>query len=124
MHEKTRGAWIIHHTHKLGQVQDSTAYERLENAGRAGILLAAMAESKTAEIPLVRAQALAVANHITGREVPFLLDILKQHRLIDVDGQQVEVLGVTNDSVLEHTSGIYQALSPEDHEEASPCVPT
>lgn len=119
MQPRTRGAWIVHHTHKLAQVQDTTAYERIENAGRAAILLAAIAESKGTEVVTERVHALALANHITTREVPFLLGVLERHQLIDQDDDRIRVLGVTTDSVLEHADRIFEELGPEPHEQAA-----
>jgi len=117
--KRTTGAWIIHHTAKLKQVQNTGPYERIENAGRAGILLAALAEDLTVEVERTRVQALAQANGITIRETPFLLQLLQDRKLIDVDDDRVEVLGVTVDAVLEHTADILEDQQPGEEERAT-----
>lgn len=119
MKERTRGAWIVNHTNKLRRVEHTVQYERIDTAGRAGILLAAIAEGETAEQPTPRVHALAQANGINTREVGYLLEILQNRHLIDRDGDCIQTLGVTSDTVLEHTSRIFLDQQPETEEIAT-----
>jgi hypothetical protein len=100
-------------------MQNTAAYERIENAGRAGVLLAAIAETNDAEVSVQRVHALAQANSIAGRELPYLLRLLEQHQFVQSSDEGVHVLGVTVDSVLEHASTIFESLGPEPQENAA-----
>jgi hypothetical protein len=118
MKKRTTGAWLVHHTEKLRQVQNTGPYERIENAGRAGVLLAALAEGQATEVDNTRLTALAQANGITARELPFLIDLLKRQRVVDSDGTLIHVLGVTVDAVLEHAADIFDDQQPTAEERA------
>lgn len=119
VHKKTTGAWLVHHTNKLGQFQNTVAYDHIENAGRTGILLAVLTEGAESEVDDTRVTALAQANGITTRELPYLLDLLQKQRLIDRDVGKLRVLGVTLDAVLEHTADIFELQEPTNEERAT-----
>ena len=45
MNDKSKGAWIIHHTKKLQQFVENTDFEDIEEAGRIGQFLSGLAAS-------------------------------------------------------------------------------
>ncbi len=63
MDEKTQGAWIIHHTYKLSSVTLQTnEYERVNFAGKCGIILSGLAATNQITVPKKRVEALARAS--------------------------------------------------------------
>ena len=48
--------------------------------------------------------------------MPKLLDVLSQRKLVDVTENSVAVLGVTTSSTLQHTSDIFDSLTPNTQE--------
>jgi len=45
MDGKTKGAWLVHHTHKLEQVSSVQEFNNIYAAGKAAILLPALSAS-------------------------------------------------------------------------------
>ncbi len=121
MDNKTLGAWIIHHTHKLqGVTLATTDYEQIGFAGKCGIMLNALAGSNETEISNERIAALARASGISFRlEIPAILNELERQRLIDKGHTGVSVLGLTSSQTLQHTATIFEEASPAQCEQAA-----
>lgn len=113
MDKKVQGSWLIHHTNKLQNVTNQGPYQNTFLAGKAGVLLSAISESQQSVVSTERLETLANAANInTAFELPRLLDVLSNHELIDRGEKGIGVLGVTTSSTLEHTSTIFEDLSP------------
>ncbi|WP_345797188.1 hypothetical protein [Castellaniella sp. MT123] len=120
MDKKTKGSWLIHHTNKLQGVTNQTGYEKTFLAGKAGILLSAISSNNQVTVNNDRLTVLAKAANInTTFELPKLIEVLKQQQLIDTAGGGISVLGVTTAKTLQHTSDIFDALTPGSTEVAT-----
>lgn len=120
MDKKTKGSWLIHHTNKLQGVTNQTGYEKTFLAGKAGILLSAISSNNQVTVNNDRLTVLAKAANInTTFELPKLIEVLQQQKLIDTAGGGVAVLGVTTAKTLQHTSDIFDALAPGSTEVAT-----
>lgn len=119
MDEKTKGAWIVHHTSKLQRMTTQIEHEHIYTAGKAGILLSAISTENNFYIDNTRLQALAKAANINPLiELPAIVEILESQKLIEKEGNGLSILGVTNHAILEHTSNLYKSLSPTENENA------
>lgn len=78
-----------------------------------------MPRGNPSHVPGTRISALAASNGITQRELPYLIELLKARRVVDVDDGGLHVLGVTTDVVLEHTADIFDQQPPSEEERAS-----
>lgn len=113
MEKKIKGSWLIHHTNKLQGVENQAGYEKTFLAGKAGILLSAISSNNEITIPTHRIETLAQAANInTTFELPKLLEVLRSKELIHATATGVAVLGVTTSSALQHTSDIFDSLTP------------
>ncbi len=120
MDKKTKGSWLIHHTNKLQGVTNQTGYEKTFLAGKAGILLSAISSNNQVTVNNDRLTVLAKAANInTTFELPKLIEVLQQQKLIDTAGGGIAVLGVTTAKTLQHTSDIFDALAPGSMEVAT-----
>lgn len=120
MDKKTKGSWLIHHTNKLQGVTNQSGYEKTYLAGKAGILLSAISANKDSTVNNDRLAVLAKAANINSTfELPKLLDVLQQQKLIDKASGGVAVLGVTTATALQHTSDLFDSLTPGANEVAS-----
>ena len=120
MDQKTKGSWLIHHTNKLQSVTNQQGYDATFLAGKAGILLSAISSNNEIIISNERLRVLAQAANINATfELPTLLNVLRAQELIDVTKSGVAVLGVTTTSALQHTSGVFDSLSPSSNEGAA-----
>lgn len=120
MDKKTQGSWLIHHTNKLQGVTNQNGYEKTFLAGKAGILLSAISANRGITVNNDRLTVLAQAANInTTFELPKLLDVLEQQKLIERSKGGLAVLGVTTGTALERTADIFDALSPRANEAAS-----
>lgn len=120
MDKKTKGSWLIHHTNKLQGVTNQSGYEKTYLAGKAGILLSAISANKETTVNNERLAALAKAANINATfELPKLIEVLHQHKLIDRAPGGVAVLGVTTTTTLQHTSDLFDSLIPSANEVAS-----
>lgn len=120
MDKKTKGSWLIHHTNKLQGVTNQSGYEKTYLAGKAGILLSAISSNKDSTVDNDRLAVLAKASNInTTFELPKLLEVLHQQKLIDKATNGVAVLGVTTATALQHTSDLFDSLIPGANEVAS-----
>lgn len=120
MDKKTKGSWLIHHTNKLQGVTNQSGYEKTYLAGKAGILLSAISANKDSTVNNDRLAVLAKAANINATfELPKLLEVLQQQKLIDKASGGVAVLGVTTATALQHTSDLFDSLTPGANEVAS-----
>lgn len=120
MDKKTKGSWLIHHTNKLQGVTNQAGYEKTYLAGKAGILLSAISANKQTTVNKDRLDVLArAANISTTFELPKLIEVLQQQKLVDKSSSGIAVLGVTTVTALERTAEIFDALSPGSNEVAS-----
>jgi len=120
MDKKVKGSWLIHHTNKLQSQTNQNGYQNTYIAGKAGILLSAISANNNTTITNQRLHTLAEAANInTAFELPKLLDVLRNRELIDTSINGVAVLGVTTSSVLQHTTDLFDSLSPTKHENAA-----
>ena len=120
MDAKTKGAWLVHHTHKLEQVSGFQEFNNVSAAGKAGILLSALSASDQTSLPHSRVEVLAKASSInTLFELPKLLDLLHDRGLVETSKQGVDVLGVTTSAVVQHAADIYDHLGPSPIENAA-----
>src|SRR5690554_2521052 len=116
---KTQGAWLIHHASKLQTVVNPSAFEKISIAGKAGMLLSALSTSNQLVIPQKKMEILAQEANINTLERSGLLQILKDHQLIDISASGVEVLGLTTEATLNHTSEIFDSQNPSNTEIAA-----
>jgi hypothetical protein len=64
--------------------------------------------------------AIAKATNLNPRtELPHYLQLLQGRRLIDIAGNDIQVLGVTTRSVLSHAADIFDEAQPGSHERAA-----
>jgi len=78
MDAKTKGAWLVHHTHKLEQVSGVQEFTTIYADGKAAILLSAVSASDQTSLPMSRVEVLAKASNInTLLELPKLLELLQ-----------------------------------------------
>lgn len=115
---KTQGAWLIHHANKL-QTVNTTAFDNIKTAGKAGILLSALSTSKEFTLNPTKVDTLAKEANISKLEQRALLDILQANELIDISQSGITILGLTTINTLEHTSKIFQSQEPDKTEFAS-----
>jgi len=88
MDTKTKGAWLVHHTHKLEQVHGVQQFDKIFAAGKAGILLSALSGSDQTSLDNGRVELLAKAANInTVFELPKLLELLEKRGLVQVYGK-------------------------------------
>ena len=120
MDKKTKGSWLIHHTNKLQGVTNQSGSEKTYLAGKAGILLSAISANKDTTVNNDRLAVLAKAANINATfELPKLIEVLQQQKLIDKSSGGVAVLGVTTATALQHTSDLFDSLTPGANEVAS-----
>ncbi len=118
MDKKTKGAWLLHHSQKI-QVTTNQDFDSISFAGKCGTLLSAICSERQAQLTSERLDALARANNISARtEVPTILAEIERQRLIQRGGGGIEVLGITGQAVLEHTSTIFDESEHQGYEDA------
>lgn len=118
MDNKIKGSWLIHHTNKLQSVTSTSGFQKTYSAGKAGILLSAISANDQVVVQKKRLETLATAANITTIELPGLLGILEERKLIEKSVNGIEVLGVTTTSALQHTADIFNASNPTPQENA------
>jgi hypothetical protein len=121
MDPKTRGAWLVHHSLKLQQVNGVQEFNNVYAAGKTGTLLSALSANVQTSLNGQQVEAVAKAANIQVMfELPRLLELLKARKLIDVSKNGgVDVLGVTTGSVLQHAADVFEDLTPSSTERAS-----
>lgn len=120
MEKRTEGAWIIHHTNKLKQVE-SNDFDDIDFAGKAGKLLSGLAASNEESI-LSPDKVLAIAKGagINKAELPTLLNKLQGEHFIEQSSKgEVVSIGITTSSVLGHTSTMFNGMNPSDAQKAA-----
>lgn len=118
MEKKTKGAWLIHHGRKI-QATTNQDFDAIAFAGKCGTLLSAISAEHQSKISPKRLDALAKANHISPKtEAPAILIELERQKLILQSPGGIEVLGLTGQAVLEHTSTIFDESDHEAYEDA------
>lgn len=118
MEKKTKGAWLIHHGRKI-QATTNQDFDAIAFAGKCGTLLSAISAERQSKISPKRLDALAKANHISPKtEAPAILSELERQKLILRSTGGVEVLGLTGQAILEHTSTIFDESDHEAYEDA------
>jgi hypothetical protein len=119
--KETKGSWIIHHSRKI--ISDTTApaeFSALDEAGKAAELLMRLGETNEATLGKNEIAAIAQSIKLNPRtELPHFVQLLKDRRLIDTAGDEVQVLGVTTRSVLSHAADIFDDAQPGNHEVAA-----
>ncbi len=118
MENKIKGAWLIHHSEKIQNVANASVdYEQINFSGKCGVLLSSITEDSQSLLDKKRVEGLARASGINLRlELPEILKELENQKLISLGTDEIEVLGLTSGSVLEHTSNIFIEASPSKHE--------
>jgi len=119
MDTRTKGAWIVHHGHKLSLVVNSLEYETILTAGKAGVLLSGLSANEQVSLPNDKVDAIRKAARVSKTELPALLKSLSDLGVINVGKSGIEVLGVTSHAVLEHTAHLYDSMSPGTREHAA-----
>src|SRR2546425_1098258 len=120
MDTKTKGAWLVHHTHKLELVNGVHEFNNIYAAGKAAILLSALSASDQTSLPSKRVELLAKASNInTLFELPKLLELLQARGLVQASKKGVDVLGVTTSKIVQHASGVFDDLAPSTSETAA-----
>lgn len=118
MKKRTKGAWLLHHGRKL-QATTTQEFDAIAFASKCGTLLSAISAEHQAQISESRLQALAKANQISPRtELPAIVSELARQKLLNPGVGAVEVLGVTLEGVLEHTSTIFEEADHQPEEDA------
>lgn len=115
----TKGAWLIHHANKLQDVRDSSPFENIHTAGKAGMLLSALSTSDKLVIDNKKLRVFAQEANISAIEQKGLLEILKEQELIDISSSGIAILGLTTSATLEHTTKIFENQNPTNTEQAS-----
>jgi len=120
MERKTEGAWVLHHMAKLQHVTGTTDFDVIDTAGKCGMVLSNLAASETGFLNHELVTTIAKLSGIKPLEIRGVIDKLVEQRLVVRDGNEgVHVLGVTNTSILEHTSTIYRELEPNNIQNAA-----
>jgi len=120
MDDKTKGAWILHHKNKLDNVTGiQSEFEDIILAGKCSVLLSSISSTNQAALPNIRVEALAAAVGISRKlELPNILNVLSEQRLINIGKNGIEVLGLTSSSILEYTTRIFNENEPNKVEDA------
>jgi hypothetical protein len=120
MDNKTKGAWLVHHTLKLQQVTGVNDFTNIFAAGKTAALLSALSASEQTSLPRKKVELLAQACNVnTFFELPKVLELLEGQNLIQVGKTGVDILGVTTPTVLQHASAVFEQLNPTPSENAS-----
>jgi len=118
--KKVKGAWIIHHANKLQGVYGSTEFEKVELAGKCGVLLSAISADDGTELSTAKLHALAKASNIKPSiELESILKELQKQGLVEIGSKGIGVLGVTPSATLGHTAKVFDELGPSPFERAS-----
>lgn len=119
MEPKATGAWLVHHSHKLQQVNGANGFDNVLAAGKAAGLLSALSATHQNVVETKKVETLAKASNVNKLELPGLLDLLASRQLIERKTTGVEVLGVTSATVLQRGAEIFSSMSPTPEELAS-----
>lgn len=118
--KKTNGAWLIHHSNKLQSINGAVEFQGVEFAGKCGSLLSALAADEKSTLDNRRVHAIAKAAKLNVHtDLPAILKKLEERHLVDVCDTGVAVLGLATETVLSHTSDIFQSTAPNEEEQAA-----
>lgn len=119
MEPRTTGAWLVHHSNKLQQVNGLHGFDMILSAGKATSLLSALSATQQHVLDQKKVEVLAKASGISHIELPYILDLLQKQSLIQRSASGVDVLGVTSSKVLQHGASLFSTLDPTKEELAS-----
>ncbi|MFL5295819.1 MAG: hypothetical protein ACJ798_05495 [Phenylobacterium sp.] len=122
MDARTKGAWVVHHGQKTNAAVSGPAeFPALDVAGKAASLLSQLAGSDQNSLSSAQVSALGRAAGLNPRlELPGLLSILEDRRLIDrAAGGDLEVLGLSTQSTVQHAAEIFEEQDPSSEERAT-----
>lgn len=121
MQDKTKGAWLIHHTNKLSDVKNVGDFEDINISGKCGLLVSHISEGeKQSTISKEKLAVIAKAAGISKLELPGILDVLSNEKVINVGRNgDVASLGITTTNVLVQTSKIFDNLDPSKEQRAA-----
>jgi hypothetical protein len=120
--KRSKGAWVVHHGKKTSAtINGAGEFPALDIAGKAASLLSQLAASEQSSIAKTRVEALARAAGLNPKlELPPLLDLLEKQRVIQVSKTgDVEALGLTSGSIVQHAADIFDDQTPTSEEQAS-----
>lgn len=119
---KSIGSWVIHHGQKAASSTGAAAaFPALDTASKAAVMLSQLAGSEQLVVPHRTVEAFGQAAGLNPKlEVPALLNILKEKRLIEVGRTgDVEVLGLTTHATVQHAAEIFADQQPSSDERAA-----
>ncbi|WP_313532033.1 hypothetical protein [Sphingobacterium multivorum] len=121
MKKTTKGAWLINHTNRLGDVKGSYEFEDIELAGKCGVFLSNLAASnEQSDLSIEKVDAIAKVSNIKKTEIETIKTILENAELIQTASNgSLSVLGITTSSVLSHTSDIFENSQPSNFQRAA-----
>ena len=121
MSKETLGAWIVHHGRKVAMATyGPSEFPSIDEAAKAASLLSSFGESKEASLGVAEVNAVAKACGLNPRvELPPLIELLANRRLIEKKGGRIEVIGVTTRAVLTHAADIFLDSDPPSAEQAT-----
>jgi hypothetical protein len=119
---RTKGAWVVHHGQKTATTVNGAAeFPAIDTAGKAGALLSQLAGTAETTVERTKVEALAKAAGLNPRlEVPGLLALLKERRVVDIATTgAVAVLGLTTSAAVQHAANVFEDQEPTAEERAS-----
>lgn len=120
MDRKTRGAWVVHHAEKLDNVSEPGDFDRITLAGKCGRLLATLAATDEAVLSTQQIRDLAKTARVNPTfELPPVLQALRDERLIDMQDEEVSVIGLTQTAILDHVGAVLEHQDATREEQAS-----
>ena len=118
MDDKTKGAWLVHHTAKLQKIREPL-FENISFAGKCGMILSQLSSDQQSVLSEAKVKALSKAVNIHPKtELPSILAELEDKKLIQQSSSGVECLGLTSSTALIHTAQIYEANEKKSEEDA------
>ncbi len=117
MDNKTKGAWLVHHTTKLQKIREPL-FENISFAGKCGLVLSQLSSDEGSILTETKVNALARAVNVHARvELPAILNELEDQKLIRRSPRGIECIGLTSNTVLTHTAQIYESneSTPEEN---------
>jgi hypothetical protein len=118
MDDKTKGAWLVHHTTKLQKIREPL-FENISFAGKCGLILSQLSSDQQTVLPIAKVRALSTAVNIHPKtELPSILHELEDKKLIKQSSHGVECIGLTPSAALLHTAHIYENSEKKREEDA------
>lgn len=118
---ETQGAWIVHHGEKVVLDANGAAeFPAIEQAAKAASLLTKLAASDDSLLTPQEVEGVAKAARLNPkRELQTYLDTLEQKRLVQREGANLRVLGITGRATLRYASVFYNEAEPTKAEAAA-----